>query len=106
MLSIILFIINIFFLQQGYVLRQNQNDDIRARMVLPSVNDPNVLVLQGVKKAARGNYSCKVGNGIPSYNYEVESKPVFLDVKCKYFQIINLKFTDIIELLFRKCFAY
>ena len=57
---------------------------MRARMVLPSVNDPNVLVLQGVKKAARGNYSCKVGNGIPSYNYEVESAPVFLDVKCKY----------------------
>ena len=70
---------------QGHVLRQNRNDDLRARMVLPSVNDPNVLVLQGVKKAARGNYSCKVGNGIPSYNYEVESKPVFLDVKCKYF---------------------
>ena len=69
---------------QGEVLRQNRNDDLRARMVLPSVNDPNVLVLQGVKKAARGNYSCKVGNGIPSYNYEVESKPVFLDVKCKY----------------------
>lgn len=65
-------------------MRQNRNDDMRARMVLPSVNDPNVLVLQGVKKAARGNYSCKVGNGIPSYNYEVESSPEFLDVKCKY----------------------
>ena len=89
---------NFFFLfQQGYVLRQNQNDDIRARMVLPSVNDPNVLVLQGVKKAARGNYSCKVGNGIPSYNYEVESKPVFLDVKCKYFKIINLNLMVRIE---------
>ena len=57
-------------------------------MVLPSVNDPNVLVLQGVKKAARGNYSCRVGNGIPSYDYQVESPPVFLDVKCK-FEIVN-----------------
>ena len=75
----------VYFPFQGHILRQNRNDDLRARMVLPSVNDPNVLVLQGVKKAARGNYSCKVGNGIPSYNYEVESKPVFLDVKCKYF---------------------
>ena len=53
-------------------------------MVLPSVNDPNVLVLQGVKKAARGNYSCRVGNGIPTHDYEVESEPIFLDVKCKY----------------------
>ena len=52
-------------------------------MVLPSVNDPNVLVLQGVKKAARGNYSCRVGNGIPTHDYEVESEPIFLDVKCK-----------------------
>ena len=69
-------------------------------MVLPSVNDPNVLVLQGVKKAARGNYSCKVGNGIPSYNYEVESKPVFLDVKCKY----STKFT-FKQTLFRKVYS-
>ena len=68
-------------------------------MVLPSVNDPNVLVLQGVKKAARGNYSCKVGNGIPSYNYEVESKPVFLDVKCKYSNKFTIKQT-----LFRKIY--
>ena len=82
-----------FFLFQGHVLRQNRNDDLRARMVLPSVNDPNVLVLQGVKKAARGNYSCKVGNGIPSYNYEVESKPVFLDVKCKYSNNFTFKET-------------
>ena len=81
----------VLFHFQGYVLRQNRNDDLRARMVLPSVNDPNVLVLQGVKKAARGNYSCKVGNGIPSYNYEVESKPVFLDVKCKYFNKLTFK---------------
>ena len=56
---------------------------MRARMVLPSVNDPNVLVLQGVKKAARGNYSCRVGNGIPTHDFEVESDPIFLDVKCK-----------------------
>ena len=31
---------------QGEVLRQNRHDDPRARMVLPSVNDPGVLVLQ------------------------------------------------------------
>ena len=53
-------------------------------MVLPSVNDPNVLVLQGVKKAARGNYSCRVGNGIPTHDFEVQSEPIFLDVKCKW----------------------
>ena len=68
---------------QNQVLKQNRDDDLRARMVLPSVNDPNVLVLQGVKKAARGNYSCRVGNGIPTHDYEVESQPIFLDVKCK-----------------------
>ena len=61
-------------------------------MVLPSVNDPNVLVLQGVKKAARGNYSCRVGNGIPTHDYEVESEPIFLDVKCKY--IFTISFTE------------
>ena len=72
------------FLLQNQVLKQNRDDDLRARMVLPSVNDPNVLVLQGVKKAARGNYSCRVGNGIPTHDYEVESEPIFLDVKCKY----------------------
>ena len=65
-------------------------------MVLPSVNDPNVLVLQGVKKAARGNYSCRVGNGIPTHDYEVESEPIFLDVKCKYYQDLTfLKYTSI-----------
>jgi hypothetical protein len=69
---------------QGNVLKQNREDDARARMVLPSVNDANVLVLQGVKKAARGNYSCRVGNGIPTYAHVVQSKPIFLDVKCKY----------------------
>jgi hypothetical protein len=68
------------------VLKQNRDDDLRARMVLPSVNDPNVLVLQGVKKSARGNYSCQVGNGIPTHDYEVESHPIFLDVKCKCIQ--------------------
>ena len=76
-------------------MRQNRNDDLRSRQVLPSVNDPNVLVLQGVKKAARGNYSCKVGNGIPTYNYEVESKPVFLDVKCKYTYNILQNLVDV-----------
>ena len=76
-------------------MRQNRNDDLRSRQVLPSVNDPNVLVLQGVKKAARGNYSCKVGNGIPTYNYEVESKPVFLDVKCKYTYNILRNLVDV-----------
>ena len=76
-------------------MRQNRNDDLRSRQVLPSVNDPNVLVLQGVKKAARGNYSCKVGNGIPTYNYEVESKPVFLDVKCKYSYNILRNLVDV-----------
>ena len=69
---------------QGQILKQNRDDDLRARMVLPSVNDPNVLVLQGVKKAARGNYSCRVGNGIPTHDFEVQSEPIFLDVKCKY----------------------
>ena len=64
-------------------MRQNLNDDIRAATVLPSVNDPNTLVLQGVKKAARGNYSCQVGNGIPKHDHVVQSTPVFLDVKCK-----------------------
>lgn len=72
-------------LLQNQVLKQNRDDDLRARMVLPSVNDPNVLVLQGVKKAARGNYSCRVGNGIPTHDFEVESDPIFLDVKCKLF---------------------
>ena len=74
----------IFLWLQGQILKQNRNDDMRARMVLPSVNDPNVLVLQGVKKAARGNYSCRVGNGIPTHDFEVQSDPIFLDVKCKY----------------------
>ncbi len=68
---------------QGEILRQNREGDDRARLVLPSVNDPNVLVLQGVKKAARGNYSCTVGNGVPTYDYKVQSEPLFLDVKCK-----------------------
>ena len=68
---------------QNEVLKQKRDDDMRARMVLPSVNDPNVLVLQGVKKAARGNYSCRVGNGIPTHNFDVESEPIFLDVKCE-----------------------
>ena len=74
----------IFLWLQGQILKQNRNDDMRARMVLPSVNDPNVLVLQGVKKAARGNYSCRVGNSIPTHDFEVQSDPIFLDVKCKY----------------------
>ena len=39
--------------------------------------------LQGVKKAARGNYSCRVGNGVPTYSHVVESEPIFLDVKCE-----------------------
>ena len=39
--------------------------------------------LQGVKKAARGNYSCRVGNGVPTYAHVVESEPIFLDVKCE-----------------------
>ena len=69
-------------------------------MVLPSVNDPNVLVLQGVKKAARGNYSCRVGNGIPTHDYEVESEPIFLDVKCKYNLLDPIK-TFWIDLLVR-----
>ena len=63
-------------------LKQSRNSKM-ARMVLPSVNDPNILVLQGVEKEARGNYSCRVGNGIPNHDYEVESSPIFLDVKCK-----------------------
>ena len=82
-------------------MRQNRNDDLRSRQVLPSVNDPNVLVLQGVKKAARGNYSCKVGNGIPTYNYEVESKPVFLDVKCKYTYNLLRNLVDVSNWVFR-----
>ena len=64
-------------------MKLNRDDDSRARYLLPSVNDPNVLVLQGVKKAARGNYSCRVGNGIPTHDHEVTSPPVFLDVKCE-----------------------
>lgn len=68
---------------QGEVLRQNSDNDVRARLVLPSVNDPNSLVLQGVKKSARGNYSCQVGNGIPNHDYQVQSEPIFLDVKCE-----------------------
>ena len=77
--------IEMFFLDflQNEVLKQKRDDDMRARMVLPSVNDPNVLVLQGVKKAARGNYSCRVGNGIPTHDFDVESEPIFLDVKCE-----------------------
>ena len=74
-----------FYFLQNEVLKQKRDDDMRARMVLPSVNDPNVLVLQGVKKAARGNYSCRVGNGIPTHDFDVESEPIFLDVKCEYF---------------------
>ena len=75
---------------QGEPLYQKYSDDERANRVLPSVNDPTVLVLQGVKKAARGNYSCRVGNGIPTHDHEVESAPIFLDVKCKYkLEIIN-----------------
>ncbi|XP_059088050.1 neural cell adhesion molecule 2-like [Tigriopus californicus] len=69
------------WLHNGQILKQNRHDDPRARMVLPSVNDPNSLVLQGVKKAARGNYSCRVGNGIPTHDYEVQAQPKFLDVK-------------------------
>ncbi len=71
------------FAFQGAVLRQNRHDDPRARLVLPSVNDPNILVLQGVKRAARGNYSCRVGNGVPTPDHEVTSQPIHLDVKCK-----------------------
>ena len=74
---------NVFFCSQGEILKLNRDDDTRARYLLPSVNDPNVLVLQGVKKAARGNYSCRVGNGIPTHDHEVTSQPVFLDVQCK-----------------------
>ena len=72
---------------QGEVLKQNRNSDPRARLVLPSVNDPGVLVLQGVKKAARGNYSCRVGNGVPTYSHVVESEPIFLDVKCEFVDV-------------------
>ena len=76
--------ITLFLSFQGEVLKQNRvNSDARARLVLPSVNDPGVLVLQGVKKAARGNYSCRVGNGVPTYAHVVESEPIFLDVKCE-----------------------
>ena len=79
-----------FFLDflQNEVLKQKRDDDMRARMVLPSVNDPNVLVLQGVKKAARGNYSCHVGNEIPTHDYDVEREPIFLDVKCEYILVL------------------
>ena len=56
------------------MLKRNNYDDPRAQRVLPSVNDPT----------ARGNYSCKVGNSIPTHDYEVQSKPLFLDVKCEY----------------------
>ena len=75
---------------QGEVLKQKRNSDPRARLVLPSVNDPGVLVLQGVKKAARGNYSCRVGNGVPTYSHVVESEPIFLDVKCEL-QFLRMK---------------
>ena len=94
------------FLLQNQVLKQNRDDDLRARMVLPSVNDPNVLVLQGVKKAARGNYSCRVGNGIPTHDYEVESEPIFLDVKCKYNLLDPIKtfWIDKVEVFF-DCFS-
>nr|XP_040583949.1 nephrin-like isoform X1 [Lepeophtheirus salmonis] len=69
------------WLHNGEILKKTRGNDIRARLVLPSVNDPSVLVLQGVKKAARGNYSCVVGNGVPSHDHVVQSQPVFLDVK-------------------------
>ncbi len=42
-----------------------------------------VCEFQGVKKAARGNYSCRVGNGVPNHDFEVQSDPIFLDVKCE-----------------------
>ena len=38
---------------------------------------------QCVKKVARGNYTCRVSNGIPIQDYDVESQPIFLDVKCE-----------------------
>ncbi len=45
-LYVLLLLRYIFSPFQGEVLKQNRNSDPRARLVLPSVNDPNSLVLQ------------------------------------------------------------